>query len=33
VLVLEDCVLHKEKMNEELTAAAREEYRGQFQLD
>jgi carbamoyltransferase len=33
VLVLEDCVLHKEKMNEELTAAAREEYRSQFQLD
>jgi carbamoyltransferase len=33
VLVLEDCVLHKECMDEELTAAAREEYRGQFQLD
>jgi carbamoyltransferase len=33
VLVLEDCVLHKEKMNEDLTAAAREEYRSQFQLD
>ncbi len=33
VLVLEDCVLHKEKMDEELTTAAREEYRGQFQLD
>jgi carbamoyltransferase len=33
VLVLEDCVLHKEKMDEQLTAAAQEEYRGQFQLD
>jgi carbamoyltransferase len=33
VLVLEDCVLHKEKMDEQLTAAARDEYRSQFQLD
>ena len=33
VLVLEDCVLHKEQLDEQLTAAAREEYRSQFQLD
>jgi carbamoyltransferase len=33
VLVLEDCVLHKEQIDEQLTAAAREEYRSQFQLD
>jgi carbamoyltransferase len=33
MLVLEDCVLHKEKLDEQLTAAARDEYRNQFQLD
>jgi carbamoyltransferase len=33
VLVLEDCVIHKEQIDHEMTAAAREEYRSQFQLD
>jgi len=33
VLVLEDCVLHKEQIDEHLTAAARDEYRSQFQPD
>jgi carbamoyltransferase len=33
VLVLEDCILHKERMDQQLTAAARDDYRSQFQLD
>ena len=33
VLVLEDYIISKEDLTEEITAAAREEYRGQFQLD
>lgn len=32
-LVLEDCVLHKHEMSEQITAGAREEYLAQFQLD
>jgi carbamoyltransferase len=33
VLVLEDVVLHKKEMREEMTAGAREQYLAQFQLD
>ena len=33
VLVLEDFVLHKKEMREEMTAGAREKYLAQFQLD
>ena len=33
MLVLENCVLRKERMNQEVTAAERERYLAQFQLD
>ena len=32
-LVLEDCVLRKEELKEELTSGARQQYLAQFQLD
>jgi carbamoyltransferase len=32
-LVLEDCVVHKEKVKQRLSAASKEEYLAQFQLD